>query len=129
MREVTALEIDTMYRTIGANVMRIRKQKGLSQLDLALAMGLKSVGLVSVTELYHNRKHFNLEHLYKISVVLDIPIAQFFGKSSLSPFLDSMKRRMGFKNLYSQESRHSVYLHGIHTYKLGIFIPPQERWN
>ena len=78
MREVTALEIDVMYRTIGANVMRIRKEKGMSQLDLALAMGLKSVGLVSVAELYHNRKHFNLEHLYKISKILNIPIAQFF---------------------------------------------------
>lgn len=54
MREVTALDIDVMYRTIGANVMRIRKEKGMIQLDLALAMGLKSVGLVSVAELYHN---------------------------------------------------------------------------
>lgn len=78
MREVTSLEIDTMYRNIGANVMRIRKEKGMSQLDLALAMGLKSVGLVSVAEIYHNRKHFNLEHLYKISIALDTPIAQFF---------------------------------------------------
>lgn len=78
MREVTSLEIDTMYRNIGANVMRIRKEKGMSQLDLALAMGLKSVGLVSVAEIYHNRKHFNLEHLYKISIALDTPISQFF---------------------------------------------------
>ena len=85
MREVTALEIDVMYQTIGANVMRIRKEKGMSQLDLALAMGLKSVGLVSVAELYHNRKHFNLEHLYKISVVLDIPIAQFFESCNAEP--------------------------------------------
>lgn len=85
MREVTALEIDVMYRTIGANVMRIRKEKGMSQLDLALAMGLKSVGLVSVAELYHNRKHFNLEHLYKISSALDIPIAQFFESTPVEP--------------------------------------------
>ena len=85
MREVTALEIDVMYRTIGANVMRIRKEKGMSQLDLALAMGLKSVGLVSVAELYHNRKHFNLEHLYKISAALDIPISQLFESTPVEP--------------------------------------------
>lgn len=91
MREVTALEIDVMYRTIGANVMRIRKEKGMSQLDLALAMGLKAVGLVSVAELYHNRKHFNLEHLYKISVALDVPIAKFFESNPLEPSPETAK--------------------------------------
>ena len=30
-------------------------------------MGYKSVSLISATELYTNKKHFNLEHLYKIS--------------------------------------------------------------
>jgi transcriptional regulator with XRE-family HTH domain len=83
LREVTAIEVDTMYRTIGANVMKIRKEKGLSQLDLALAMGLKSVGLVSVAEIYHNKKHFNLEHLYKISIALDVPITHFFDQIPL----------------------------------------------
>lgn len=71
-------DIDTLYRTIGANVMRIRKEKGMTQLDLALAIGLKSVGLISVAEIYHNKKHFNLEHLYKISLALDVMINDFF---------------------------------------------------
>ncbi|MBE0515197.1 helix-turn-helix transcriptional regulator [Sulfurimonas sp.] len=71
-------DIDTLYRTIGANVMRIRKAKGMTQLDLALAIGLKSVGLISVAEIYHNKKHFNLEHLYKISLALDVMMKDFF---------------------------------------------------
>jgi transcriptional regulator with XRE-family HTH domain len=79
MREISQTDIDTLYRTIGMNVMRIRKEKGLTQLDLALAIGLKSVGLISVAELYHNKKHFNLEHLYKIAAVLDVTITDFFG--------------------------------------------------
>lgn len=58
--------------------MRLRKEKGMSQLDLALAIGLKSVGLISVAELYHNKKHFNLEHLYKIATALDVKITDFF---------------------------------------------------
>jgi transcriptional regulator with XRE-family HTH domain len=57
----------------------------MSQLDLALAMGLKSIGFVSVAELYYNRKHFNLEHLYKISAALGIPIAQFFEPTNAEP--------------------------------------------
>lgn len=78
MHEITQTDIDTLYRTIGMNVMRIRKEKELTQLDLALAIGLKSVGLISVAELYHNKKHFNLEHLYKIASVLDVTITDFF---------------------------------------------------
>lgn len=78
MREVSQSDIDVFYRTIGTNVMRIRKEKGMTQLDLALAMGLKSVGLISVAELYHNKKHFNLEHLYKIAILFDMPISDFF---------------------------------------------------
>lgn len=77
MHEFTQTDIDTMYRKIGANVMRIRKEKGMSQLDLALSIGLKSVGLISVAEIYHNKKHFNLEHLYKIAKVLDVKMADF----------------------------------------------------
>lgn len=79
MQEVTQSDIDTLYRTIGTNVMRLRKEKGMSQLDLALAIGLKSVGLVSVAEIYHNKKHFNIEHLYKIAITLDVEISDFFG--------------------------------------------------
>jgi transcriptional regulator with XRE-family HTH domain len=77
MKELTEFDIDLMYRKIGANVMRIRKEKGMSQLDLALAIGLKSVGLISVAEIYHNKKHFNLEHLYKIANILDVKMADF----------------------------------------------------
>lgn len=78
MYEVSQLDIDLFYRTVGKNVMRLRKEKGMSQLDLALAIGLKSVGLISVAELYHNKKHFTLEHLYRIATALDVSIADFF---------------------------------------------------
>jgi transcriptional regulator with XRE-family HTH domain len=63
---------------IGANVARCRKSKGMSQLDLALAIGLKSSGLISVAEIYHNKRRFNVEHLYKISQVLEVDISEFF---------------------------------------------------
>lgn len=71
-------DIDTLHKVVGFNVMRIRKEKGMTQLELALSIGLKSVGLISVAELYHNKKHFNIEHLYKISNVLDVKICDFF---------------------------------------------------
>jgi transcriptional regulator with XRE-family HTH domain len=78
MRELTSGNIDALHKRIGQNVAKIRKEKKITKLDLALAIGLKSVGLISVAELYHNKKHFNIEHLYKIAVALDVDICEFF---------------------------------------------------
>ena len=69
---------DDLHIMIGKNVARLRKEKGLTQLNLALSIELKSVGLISVAEKYHNNKHFNIEHLYKISKVLEVDICEFF---------------------------------------------------
>lgn len=78
MQETVFGNIDELYKRIGKNVATIRKAKKISQLDLALAMGLKSVGLISVAEIYHNKKHFNIEHLTKIATILEVDICEFF---------------------------------------------------
>ncbi|MDD2384263.1 MAG: helix-turn-helix transcriptional regulator [Sulfurospirillaceae bacterium] len=78
MQEIIFGNIDELYKRIGKNVAKIRKEKKTSQLDLALAMGLKSVGLISVAEIYHNKKHFNIEHLDKIATILEVDICEFF---------------------------------------------------
>ena len=69
----TKIEIDEFYIKIGKKVKEYRIKNNMTQLELAYAMGYKSVSLVSAAELYSNRKHFNLEHLYKISKILNIP--------------------------------------------------------
>lgn len=71
------LSTEELYQIIGKNVAKIRKEKGLSQLDLSLQMGYKSVSIVSGAEVYYNGKHFNLEHLLKISQILDVNICEF----------------------------------------------------
>ena len=68
---------DELYKIIGQNVAKYRKEKNLSQLNLSLAMGYKSVSVVSGAEIYYNGKHFNLEHLLKISQILNIEISEF----------------------------------------------------
>lgn len=76
----TIMQITTpeqLYKTIGKNVAKYRKEKGLSQLDLSLQMEHKSVSVVSGAEIYYNGKHFNLEHLLKISQILDVDISEF----------------------------------------------------
>jgi transcriptional regulator with XRE-family HTH domain len=76
-------EIVDLYKQIGANVKRIRQEKGVTQLELGLAIGHTGVGTVSVAEIYYKNKHFNIEHLYKIAKVLDVDISEFFKISDL----------------------------------------------
>ena len=63
--------IDNFYKQIGYNVKKQRELKGLTQLELAHALGHKSVGLVSQAEIYLKKQHFNIVHLYKIAYILE----------------------------------------------------------
>ena len=67
-----------IYRQIGKNVKLIRQKKGISQLELSLAIGHKSVGTISMAEICLNNKHFNIEHLMKIADVLEVDVCAFF---------------------------------------------------
>lgn len=76
--EISSLKMDGIYKKIGQNVKQIRQQKGVSQLALAMAIGHKAVGTISMAELNINKKHFNIEHLAKIADVLEVDICEFF---------------------------------------------------
>ena len=81
MKENTSItdeKVLQIYKTIGDNVKRIRKEKNVSQMQLALAIGHKAVGTISMAELCINNKHFNIEHLVKIADVLEVELADFF---------------------------------------------------
>jgi len=71
-------EIDIFYKSISEKVHILRKQKNITQLDLALDIGIKSVAFYSNCENNRYNKHFNLEHLYKIAKTLDIEFCEFF---------------------------------------------------
>lgn len=76
--DISDEEIINLYKTIGANVKKFRKEKEITQLDLALAIGYKSVSSIAKAESLIENKHFNIEQIYKISKVLNIQIAEFF---------------------------------------------------
>lgn len=67
-----------IYKKIGQKVKDIRTEKGVSQLALAMAVGHKAVGTISMAEICLNKKHFNIEHLYKIAEVLEVDVCEFF---------------------------------------------------
>lgn len=74
LTEFSEKEIDDFYRKIGENVKRIRKEKNISQMQLALAIGHNSVGHIAKAELCKYDKHFSLGQLYKISRILQVSL-------------------------------------------------------
>ncbi len=77
---IEELELKTKltHDIISANVAKYRKQKGLSQLQLALDIGLTGNAFIARAEKRTNNAHFNIEHLVKIATILDISIEDFF---------------------------------------------------
>jgi transcriptional regulator with XRE-family HTH domain len=71
---VEELEIEAVHKLIGQNVAKYRKEKHISQLDLSLKLGHKSVSIVTSAERFYKKRHFNIEHLIKIAHILEVDI-------------------------------------------------------
>ncbi len=71
-------EILAFYKKVSQNIQKLRQERKISQLDLALEIGIKSVAFYSNCENCRYNKHFNLEHIYKISKALNVNITAFF---------------------------------------------------
>ena len=71
-------KLELFYKRIGENVKKLRIQRGFSQLKLANAMGYDSVGHIAKAEIYKYGKKFNLEHLFKICLILKVSIIEVF---------------------------------------------------
>ncbi len=70
-------EIELLHKFISENVKKYRLEKNMSQLELALTIGMKSAAFFGNAENNTNGKHFNIEHLYKISKALNVPMKNF----------------------------------------------------
>ncbi|MBL3519149.1 helix-turn-helix transcriptional regulator [Arcobacter lanthieri] len=63
---------------VSINVKKYREQKGLTQMQLALEIGMSGGAYLGRAELRKNNHHFNIKHLAKISKILNIEIKYFF---------------------------------------------------
>jgi len=79
---VTKSELDSYFQTISTNVKKIRMQKGMSQLEVALSIGQKSSGFYANAENYAHDKKFNLEHLCKLAKLFEVNVTIFFNPLS-----------------------------------------------
>ena len=76
--EFTDEEVEKFHRIISDNIKRIRKEKKITQLDLALTIGHESMSTIGKIEAGLEDKHYNVEQLYKIAKALDVNICEFF---------------------------------------------------
>ncbi|MDY0327473.1 MAG: helix-turn-helix transcriptional regulator [Arcobacteraceae bacterium] len=79
--EVSDELVEECYSQISINVKRIRKEQKKTQEEVALAMGFTTATFYTNAESNKRGKHFNLEHLIKISIILDVSMCRFFEKT------------------------------------------------
>lgn len=63
---------------VSKNVIKYRKEKNLTQMQLALEIGMSGGAYLGRAEIRKDNHHFNIKHLAKISKVLETPISCFF---------------------------------------------------
>jgi transcriptional regulator with XRE-family HTH domain len=74
--EVTISVIEKHYQEISKNVKKIRLSKKMTQEAVALAMGFTTATFYTNAENFKRGKHFNLEHIIKLSYILKCDIAE-----------------------------------------------------
>jgi len=65
-----------IYVIVGKNIRRIRKEKGLTQVQLADLIGYNEGTIANIEN--SSFQTFSLEFIYVISKALNIPMAEFF---------------------------------------------------
>ena len=83
------LDIDKVHQQIGKNIAELRKAKNISQLDLSLKLGHKSVSIVASAERFYKKRHFNIEHLIKPKLL--VKQKSFFVITKLQKAVDSIR--------------------------------------
>ena len=76
LSDISENEIKIFYKTVSDNVKAKRIALNMSQLDLALKLGIKSIAFYSNCENLRYGKHFNLEHIYKLAKALNVDMCE-----------------------------------------------------
>lgn len=77
MYNFTEEEIVLFHNKVSNNVKKIRKLKNFTQLDLSIELGFKNSSFISHAENPNLITHYySLDHLYKISKILDINMCE-----------------------------------------------------
>lgn len=75
--DITDDNLHTFYSKISQNIIKIRKVKNIS-IRFSNINWSYICNFFGKAELLAENKHFNLEHLYKIAIALNVDIKEFF---------------------------------------------------
>jgi transcriptional regulator with XRE-family HTH domain len=67
-----------VHNEISENVKKLRKEKNITQEELALNIGHASASMISKIEANLENKHYNIKQLYLIAKVLNVPFSKLF---------------------------------------------------
>ena len=79
--------MENLYQIIAKNVLVLRNEAGLSQLELATSA---EIALKTLHALEHANANCRLSTLNEIATALDVPVARLLGEGTGSPELDSL---------------------------------------
>ena len=77
-RKIKDLILNNRLKNIGNNIRQIRKQRQVTQIDLAVMIGIDRAYL---SEIENGRTNVSLNILYAIADALNIDIIQFFNRN------------------------------------------------
>ena len=71
-------DFNTVYNQITENIKKMRKERNITQEELALNIGHSSASMISKIEAGLENKHYNIRQLFLISKVLEVPLSKLF---------------------------------------------------
>lgn len=77
----TTKALEAFHKQIGLNVKTARESKGITQLELSIRLGYKSLSVISKAERCIEGKYFSIDHLYQIAKELDLDICELIRPS------------------------------------------------
>ncbi len=72
------VEIEAFHKRIATNIKQLRKERQITQLEMAYTIGLGTVTFYVNAENCKQGKHFNIEHIYKIAKSLEVEPFELF---------------------------------------------------
>lgn len=76
--EFDDINMKEIYTQIAENVKKARKEKNITQEELALGIGHSTASMISKIEAGLENKHYSIKQLYLISKILNMPVSSFF---------------------------------------------------
>ncbi|MDD4328939.1 MAG: helix-turn-helix transcriptional regulator [Aliarcobacter sp.] len=76
--DIEEKDFNTVYNQITENIKKMRKERNITQEELALNIGHSSASMISKIEAGLENKHYNIKQLFLISKVLEVPLSKLF---------------------------------------------------